>query len=398
MRRRAVSNCDFRTSFVRTTPGRTIIGAVVVLVIAVIAAGATGARATDLPKSTQAVLQQLKLTPDILDGLDAELTVPPEWVVKAHASPTVKIAGSDDVPLYTAMIKPFRERYPFLKIDYYRGSANERVIKPLIAYQAGRYTADVVFSMDASTTNYAKDDISADLSDLPGYRNAMPGANPPGGLTAAFRARPYCLAYNTQLLRRDQLPKTWKDLVDTPVLAHGRIGAVMLPHLWMMPLWGKYGEAWALKYLDDYFTKLQPQIRHEGINATTALVGAGELYVSMPAYPERIKQMQDKGAPVAWYCPDMIPLNFSRLAVFRNSPGTWGGRIFVNWLLSKEGQLSQLAVFGTPPIHKDLQSPDFNVFPDEIRGKPFISFDDQAETDKFLAIWNKYALAGKGAR
>jgi hypothetical protein len=55
-------------------------------------------------------------------------------------------------------------------------------------------------------------------------------------------------------------------------------------------------------------------------------------------------------------------------------------------------------VFGTPPIHKDLQSPEFNVFPDEIRGKPFISFDDQAETDKFLAIWNKYALAGKGAR
>jgi ABC-type Fe3+ transport system substrate-binding protein len=381
------------------TPGAlTLCGAIVGTVMAgataAAIAGSGTAEAADLPKSTQAVLTQLKLTPDILKGLDAELAVPPEWVEKARKSPTVKITGSDDVPLYAKLIKPFQERYPFLKVQYQSGSANERVIKPLIAYRTGHYLADVVNSMDASTTDYAQDDASANLSDLPTFHSSIPGANPPNGLTAAFRARPYCLAYNTRLLERSQLPKTWKDLVDTLVLAHGRIGAVMLPHLWMMPLWGKYGEAWAVKFLDDYFTKLQPQIRYEGINATTALVGAGELYVSMPAYPERIKELQDKGAPVAWYCPDMVPLNFSRLAVFKNSPGTYGGRIFANWLLSKEGQLSQLAVFGTPPIHKDLQSPDFYIFPDEIRGKPFISFDDQAQTDKFQKLWKQYALSG----
>ena len=125
-----------------------------------------------------------------------------------------------------------------------------------------------------------------------------------------------------------------------------------------------------------------------------ALVGAGELYASMPAYPERVKELQDKRAPVAWYCPDLVPLSFSSVAIFRNSPGTFGGRIFVNWLLSKEGQLSQLAVFGTPPVHKELQSQDFHIFPDEIRGKELISFDDQAQTEKFLALWKKYALTG----
>lgn len=361
----------------------------------IVAAFAVSARAADLPKSTQAVLDQLKLSPEILNGLDRELAVPQDWIDKARRSPTVKVTASDDPPLYAQLIKPFQERYPFIKLQYFTGSANERVIKPLVAYESGRYLADVVFSMDASTTNYAKGEISADLTDLPTYQSAVPGANPPNGLSVTFRARPYCLAYNTQLLRRDELPKTWKELTDSKVLAGGRIGAVMLPHLWMMPLWGKYGEDWAVKFLDDYFKKLEPQVRREGINAVIGLVAAGELYASMPAYPERVKQIQDKGAPVGWYCPDMVPLNFSRLAVFRNSPGTWAGRIFVNWLLSKEGQLTQLAVFGTPPVHKDLQSPDFHVFPDEIRGKPFISFDDQAETDKFLEMWNAYALAGK---
>lgn len=372
--------------------GALIAAVAVATVIVAIGAFFTEAGAAELPKSTQAVLAQLKLKPDILKGLDAELAVPPAWIEQAKKSPVVKITGSDDVPLYAKLIKPFQERYPFIKIQYDTGSANERVIKPLMAYRTGRFLADVVFSMDASTTDYV--DASANLSDLPTHASSLPGANPANGLTVAFRARPYCLAYNTDLLKRDQLPKTWKDLPDTKILANGRVGAVMLPHLWMMPLWGKYGEAWAVKYIDDYFTKLKPSVRHEGINATTSLVGAGELYASMPAYPERIKELQLKGAPVAWYCPDMVPLNFSRVAIFKNSPGTVAGKIYVNWLLSKEGQLTQLAVFGTPPIHKDLQSPDFYIYPDEIRGKPFISFENQAETDKFQAIWKKYAFAG----
>ena len=370
------------------TSGKIFGGTLLVL----LTTSSTLAHADDLPKATQALLNKLNQKPAVLDGLNSELAVPSDWIEKARRSPTVKVSGSDDVPLYAQLIKPFQERYPFIKIQYDTGSANERVIKPLVAYRTGRFISDVVFSMDGTAPEYAKDDISANLMDLPAYQSALSAGGMRSGLKVAFRARPYCLSYNTRLVRRDQMPKTWADLPNTEILAHGATGAVMLPTLWMMPLWGKFGEAWAVKYLDDYFKKLQPSVRQEGINATTSLVGAGELYASMPAYPERIKELQDKGAPVAWYCPDMIPLSFSSVAIFRNSPGTFGGRIFVNWLLSKEGQLTQLSVFGTPPVHKDLQSPDFHVFPDEIRGKEFISFDDPAEAEKFQALWKKYAL------
>jgi iron(III) transport system substrate-binding protein len=370
------------------TSGKTLGATLLVLLMA----GAGLARAGDLPKATQALLNKLNQTPAILDGLDSELAVPPDWIEKARQSPVVKVTGSDEVARYAQMIKPFQERYPFVRLQYSTGSANERVVKPLIAYLTGRPVADVVFSMDGSGSEYGKDDISANLTDLPGYKNALSAGGTRSGRKVAFRARAYCLSYNTRLLRRDQMPKTWADLPDTEILAHGVLGAVMLPQLWMMPLWGKYGEAWAIKYLDDFFRKLQPSVRQEGINATIALVGAGELYASIPAYPERTKELQDKGAPVAWYCPDLVPLSFSSVAIFRNSPGTWGGRIFVNWLLSREGQLSQLAVFGTPPVHQDLQSADFHTFPDEIRGKEFISFDDQAASEKFEALWNKYAF------
>ncbi len=136
--------------------------------------------------------------------------MPADWIEKAKQSPTVKMTGPDEVALYTKLIKPFQERYPFIKIQYDTGSANDRVVKPLVAYRTGRYIDDVVFSMNASTTDYAKDDVSANLKDLPTYNSSLDGANPPDGFTVGFRARPYCMSYNTQLVKREQLPKTWE--------------------------------------------------------------------------------------------------------------------------------------------------------------------------------------------
>lgn len=361
----------------------------------IVAAVPSAVLAADLPKSTQAYLDQLKLTAADLDGLDKELAVPAEWIAGARKTPVVKITGSDEPPLHAQLIKPFLERYPFIKVQYQRGSSNERVIRPLLAFSEGRYLADVVRSMDGSLSEFTKINAAENMKYLPTYGSVVDGAHDENGYALSFRSRPYCMAFNPKLVSKDQLPKTWAELPDSPVLGNGRIGAVMLPHLWVMPIWGKYGEAWTVKYIDDFFTKLKPQIRREGINAAVGLVGAGENFVSLPAYPERIKELQEKGGPVAWHCPDFVPLQFSKLAVFRGSPGIDGGRLYVNWLLSKEGQIAQLAVFGTPPVHRDLQRPEFHIFPDEIKGKPFVSNDNQEDTDKFLELWNKYAAASR---
>ena len=351
--------------------------------------------AANLPKGTEAVLQKLKISAELLNGLDDELAVPDAWLDGARKANVLKITGSDELPLQMAMMKPFAERYPFIKVEYSRGAANERVVRPLMAYSQGRFLTDVSQSVNGSVAEFVKMNAAESLSNLPSFKSAVPGAHDPSALAVSFRSRPYCMSYNTNLLKKEQLPKTWKELPDTVVLANGRVGAVMLPHLWLMPLWHTYGEQWALKYIDDFFVKLKPQIRPEGINAAMALVGAGENYVSLPAYPEQVKALQEKGTPIGWHCADMVPLEMSKLSVFRGSPGIDAARIYVNWLLSREGQLSQVAVFGTMPVHKDLQRKEFFTLAEEMEGKPFVSFDDQETIDRFLTIWNKYAATAR---
>ena len=368
-----------------------------VLTVAAPFAAVPTARAADIPKSTQEFLKQLNFGEDKLAGLDKELAVPQAWIDDARKNPTVRVGGSEDPPLHAQMIKPFLERYPFIKVQFQRGSANERVIRPLLAFREGRYLMDVVRSMDGSLSEFIAANAATDMRDLPTFNVALDGSHADGGIAISFRQRPYCMAYNPDLVREDQMPKTWKDLPNTPILANGRIGVVMLPHLWFMPLWGKFGEEWAAEYLDDFFVKLQPQVRREGLNAAMSLVGAGENYVSIPAYAERIKQLRDKGSPVKWYCPqDIVPVERPNLTIFRGTPNMAAAKLYVNWVLSKEGQIAQLAVFEALPIHKDLQSDDFWLYPDQMRGRELINFNDQEATEKFLKMWNKYALGASG--
>jgi len=62
--------------------------------------------------------------------------------------------------------------------------------------------------------------------------------------------------------------------------------------------------------------------------------------------------------------------------MLEKSPRKNAARLFVNWLLSREGQLLQYAETFAVPVQKALQSPDFLPFADTIVGKPSIVRDE----------------------
>lgn len=68
--------------------------------------------AADLPKATVKLLAELELPPDILAGLDQELTVPAEWIEGARKEGALRMGATWDPPQYRKMTEPFVERYP----------------------------------------------------------------------------------------------------------------------------------------------------------------------------------------------------------------------------------------------------------------------------------------------
>jgi iron(III) transport system substrate-binding protein len=344
------------------------------------------ANATEVSKSTRAILDELKKPDTLLDGLDRELAVPAAWIDGARKEGALVVSGTWDEGQFRKMTGPFVERYPFIRIKQLRGSRQDRVIKPLMAFQSGRVTTDVIGGVGSRFNIFEEAGAAMDLRELPGWSNIPDGAKDANGLWIAQRMRHWCMAYNTDLVKKDDLPKTWDDLLTNPRLHGKKIGLGDRPNLWLVQLVGEKGQDGVKAYMQKLFETVQPQLRKEGANALVGLVVAGEFEVSMPSASDRIVGYQEKHAPVAWHCPEPVPAAVTGMLILKGNPHINASKLFVNWLVSKEGQLAQFAADANPPAHKDLQTRDFLAFADEIVGRR-VAFGDERNIPWLLDTW-----------
>jgi iron(III) transport system substrate-binding protein len=360
---------------------------------------ALAASAADLPKSTQAMLSQLKLSPDLMRGIDEELAAPQDWLDGAKREGVVKILGSWDTQQFATMVAPFKERYPFLRLDYTRGDFDARALNPIIALQQGRYIADVITGFGGSDSHYKAADALEDLRILPNFKNPIPDTSDPDGRWVAARVRYWCLSYNTGLVRPEDLPKHWDDILTNPAWHNGNIGVGARPQLWLLMLEREYGEAWVRDYMERFFAVVKPQLRKEGVNALLSLTIAGEFHASVPAADYRTKQYEEKRAPIKWYCPEPVPRAASQMGILKGNPHPNAARLWVNWFLSKEGQVAQFKGDLASPAHRDLQIPAFLPYPDQIIGHKIAGRlpDSNEAIDRLNAAWTRYWLSAGGA-
>jgi ABC-type Fe3+ transport system substrate-binding protein len=351
--------------------GFTVLPRAVVVGAALLLATSLGL-AADTPKSMVALLKAKGYSVDELKGGEKEQVVPKEWVEKAKKEQGALLySGVDDPKLMQKYLAVFNERYPFIKVQYTRGVGAGRAVKPLIAWKAGSPTTEVVTAFESSMKDYLDANALEPINDLPAWSGIPDMYKDQKGRWAGLNLANWCMAYSTERVKKSELPKTWMDFVkpNSP-LKGGRVGVANRAHLWLLMLWGEMGpDKVKNEFLPAFFNNLKPQLRKEGINAMMKLIAIGEIDVALPIAEYRAKIQNDKGAKLGFHCPDIVPQYFTGFGLFRKSPHEYSGKLFVNWMLSKEGQLARLAAIGTAPSHKDLQKAKFIPFGEEIVGK-----------------------------
>ncbi len=362
----------------------------------------TAAGAADLPKATQKALAKLKLDASLLKGLHAELKVPQAWLDGAAKEKEVVILGTWSNRHFPKMTASFKERYPFVNLRYHRSGTSARGMKVLIALREGRVITDVTTSVANSYFLFIKSKALADLRELPGYRNVSKALSARDGTWAAHKLSFRCMAYNTDKVKKADLPKTWDDLLTNPFWRGNKIALSNHPNAWMLNLWGGKGEKWGADFTRRLFETVRPQQRKEGMTATTALTVAGEFYANIPSPEWRAKIYVTKGAPLGYHCPTPVPVTLSQIVMLEKAKNKNGARLFVNWILSSEGQLMQYAKSFAVPVHKALRSPRFLAFAETIVGKPQIIRDDaMLGSDmhkRMLKLWKSQWTSPKGKK
>src|SRR6185436_6339485 len=115
--------------------------------------------------------------------------------------------------LIAAYIKGFTTKYPFIKGDFYRGSGNQLVVRTMIEHKTGRLAADVISVGTENVMALKRSGIwtryrSPEAQFYPREQYDKDGFFHADSLGLAT------IAYNSQLVKKEDAPKTYNDLLD----------------------------------------------------------------------------------------------------------------------------------------------------------------------------------------
>ncbi len=337
-------------------------------------ASAIGASSgTALPKATQKMLKDLKLDASLLGDIDKQLAVPQAWIeaAKKEGGGFVRL-GTMDPELEKKFIAPFLERYPFVKNYEYNEGGQEDKIKAVEALKGRKATYDTIDGIEGLSNMLKGVKGLLKIDDLPNWSAVPEEVRDPEGYVVGMQTRHWGIGYNTTKVKESDLPKTWEELLTSPIWRNGNLAIGNRPQLWILMLWDARGEAWAKNFITKLFDDVKPQMRKEDMDAMNQLLGAGEWYAHIPAGEYAIQHAKDRGMPVGWYSPEPLTKTGSGLGILSNAKHPYTARIYINWMISREGQICQFYGEGAPPVRSDMQGSAFRSFipfPDRIIGK-----------------------------
>lgn len=355
-------------------------------------AGSLPALAQPTTPEFQNVLKAMKLGPSFLPGIERELAVPRSWIAAANKEGVVNVRITLDEREFSRVASVFNARYPGIKFEHVRGIGQRRVMQPLLAFKRGTILSDVLFAIDSNEQDFREANAFTSLAELPALGGIPASARAGDDMLASPHAPHNCMSYNTKRVKKEELPKTWEDLVDNPRWHNGKVGMAVNIHTWVAPLAGIKGDAWARDYIRKVFTVLKPQQRKEQLSMTARLNAMGEYDIGVPLGDYGVRPLEDSGMSVSLHCPDIVPKGNTSFAIVRGTQRPNAARVFVNWALSKEGQITLAWAGQFIPTHKDLQIAEMLPYPREVLGKR-IAHTDAAVQAKFpwiAAEFGKY--------
>lgn len=302
--------------------------------------------------------------------VSSELQIPHEWIEGAKREGKVIVYGSETPQEANAIHRGFLQRYPFIAVEYNKAATVVRFEKMLFAAKQGKPNADLVTAIGGSTAAYVDAGVLMDLSKLPVWNSYSKEQKLHGKYLAGPFVRYWSLAYNTNLVPKGQAPASWEDLLQPKW--KGKLAANSITRsVSFTPLWYTWGPERATKFLTALVAN-GLQVRKEGHEASVRLVEAGEYALLMTAGEYQVYMDQGKGAPVEWVALDPVPTTTGGLmGAFKDAPHPNALRIYVNWLLSEEGQRAYSQPTNTFPMHPRLGdlTPNFKDWPKRMAGK-----------------------------
>lgn len=232
-----------------------------------------------------------------------------------------------------ALTGAFEAKYPFIKTDIFRSTHDKILSRMTIERQTSTYVADVVSVGEFETYHLQKKGFLQAYKSPNGAVYAE-GFKDPKGYWTDLYDNLIVSAYNTQRVKRDELPKRWEDLLHPRW--KGRMVLDQNEDRWFANMLYFMGEKKGGEFMQA-LAKQEVAIR-SGRSLVTQLLSAGEFDLQIVAYWYRPYQMKKQGAPVDWLGLEPAIVALHPISVVEKAPHPSAARLFIDFALSDEGQ------------------------------------------------------------
>ena len=239
-------------------------------------------------------------------------------------------AQTDDMG---ALVKAFEAKYG-LKVNVWRSSSEKVLQRAIQETRGNRFTVDIVETNGPELESLHREQILQAVKS-PHLKDLIAPAIRPHGEWVGTRLNVFVQAYNTNAVKKDEIPKRWEDLANPKW--KGKLGIEQEDADWLAGQFAELGEDKAKKLFADIVNTNGMSVR-KGHTLLTQLVASGEIPLALTVYNYKAEQLKQKGAPIDWFHIGPAIARPNGIGMARRAPNPHAAALFFDFELSPEGQ------------------------------------------------------------
>ncbi len=231
------------------------------------------------------------------------------------------------------LTKPFEAKYG-VKVVVWRAGTDKILQRTIAEAAARRYDVDVVHFGSPEMEALSREKILQPITSAV-HKDLQPGSVPVHREWAATLLSVWVQVYNTKLVKKADLPKTYQDLLNPKW--KGKLGIEGKDSDWFASVVDATGGGEkGLKFFRDLVATNGISVR-QGHTLLNNMVISGEVPLALTVYNYMPEQAKKKGAPVDWFAIEPAIARSNAVGVARRAPHPNAARLFYEYLLG-EGQ------------------------------------------------------------
>ncbi len=251
--------------------------------------------------------------------------------------------------------KAFEKANPDIDLVVWRSGTSKVTAKITAELKAGGIRSDVLWTADPSYYLYLKEKGLLEKYVSPESKYVPAAFKDAEGYFVGTRIMAVTIAYNTDLLKKSDLPKTWKDLLEkkfknSVISASPMYSGTSL--VWLYAMVKLYGWDFVERLADNGLTIVSS-------NKTVSQELAKGSYKMAIVLDYMIRGLKAKGSHVdVSYLDKNNVLVWSPIAIIKGTKHIEEAKRFVDFVISKEGQKILVKMGKLIPVRTDVDMPE----------------------------------------